>query len=68
MADTFELHSPYKPSGDQPQAIAKLVQGIREGKKHQTLLGQQEREKLLPFRMSLKKSINRRWSLPIIKH
>lgn len=39
MVDTFELHSSYKPSGDQPQAIEKLVQGIREGKKHQTLLG-----------------------------
>lgn len=39
MADAFELHSSYKPSGDQPQAIEKLVQGIREGKKHQTLLG-----------------------------
>ncbi|QBK25391.1 excinuclease ABC subunit UvrB [Ureibacillus thermophilus] len=39
MADTFELHAPYKPSGDQPKAIAQLVQGIREGKKHQTLLG-----------------------------
>lgn len=39
MGDTFELHSSYKPSGDQPQAIEKLVQGIREGKKHQTLLG-----------------------------
>ena len=33
MADTFELHSSYKPSGDQPKAIEKLVQGIREGKK-----------------------------------
>lgn len=39
MADTFELHAPYNPSGDQPKAIAQLVQGIREGKKHQTLLG-----------------------------
>lgn len=39
MADTFELHAPYQPSGDQPKAIAQLVQGIREGKKHQTLLG-----------------------------
>ena len=35
----FKLHSEYKPSGDQPQAIEKLVQGINEGKKHQTLLG-----------------------------
>lgn len=39
MADTFELHSGYKPSGDQPKAIEKLVQGINEGKRHQTLLG-----------------------------
>lgn len=35
----FKLVSNYKPNGDQPQAIEKLVQGINEGKKHQTLLG-----------------------------
>ena len=35
----FKLHSEYKPSGDQPQAIKKLVQGIKEGKKEQVLLG-----------------------------
>ena len=35
----FELISKYKPSGDQPQAIEKLVEGIKEGKKHQVLLG-----------------------------
>lgn len=35
----FQLVSKYKPSGDQPQAIGKLVQGIKEGKKHQVLLG-----------------------------
>jgi len=35
----FELESKYKPSGDQPQAIEKLVQGINDGKKHQVLLG-----------------------------
>jgi len=35
----FELNSSYKPSGDQPQAIDKLVEGINSGKKHQTLLG-----------------------------
>ncbi len=35
----FELVSKYKPSGDQPQAIEKLVDGINEGKKHQVLLG-----------------------------
>ena len=35
----FELVSPYKPSGDQPQAIEKLVEGIKSGKKEQVLLG-----------------------------
>lgn len=35
----FELVSKFKPQGDQQQAIDKLVQGIREGKKYQTLLG-----------------------------
>ena len=35
----FKLHSKYKPSGDQPQAIKKLVDGINKGYRHQTLLG-----------------------------
>ena len=35
----FKLHAPYKPAGDQPQAIEKLVDGIKQGKKHQVLLG-----------------------------
>ncbi|NLZ93661.1 MAG: excinuclease ABC subunit UvrB [Firmicutes bacterium] len=35
----FRLHSSYRPQGDQPQAIARLVDGIRKGYKHQTLLG-----------------------------
>lgn len=35
----FKLVSKYKPSGDQPEAIKKLVQGIKEGKKEQVLLG-----------------------------
>lgn len=35
----FKLHSKYKPTGDQPKAIEQLTAGIREGKKHQTLLG-----------------------------
>ena len=37
--DHFELHSPYQPQGDQPQAIKELVSGILEGKYEQTLLG-----------------------------
>lgn len=35
----FELISKYKPSGDQPEAIKKLVDGIKKGDKHQVLLG-----------------------------
>jgi len=35
----FELISEFQPTGDQPQAITSLVKGVREGLKHQTLLG-----------------------------
>ena len=35
----FVLKADYEPAGDQPQAIAKLVEGIKDGFKHQTLLG-----------------------------
>ena len=35
----FNLKSNYAPSGDQPQAIEKLVNGLKEGKKFQSLLG-----------------------------
>ncbi|MBI5728176.1 MAG: excinuclease ABC subunit UvrB [Candidatus Magasanikbacteria bacterium] len=35
----FELHAPYQPSGDQPKAIAALVQGLSNGQRRQTLLG-----------------------------
>jgi excinuclease ABC subunit B len=35
----FELSAPYQPAGDQPQAIAKLVEGVLSGAKHQTLVG-----------------------------
>ncbi len=35
----FKLHSPFSPSGDQPQAIDKLVEGFNEGLKDQVLLG-----------------------------
>jgi excinuclease ABC subunit B len=39
VGNRFELVSNYKPQGDQPKAIEKLVEGIRNGVKHQTLLG-----------------------------
>lgn len=35
----FKLHSPYKPTGDQPEAIAKLSEGLQKGYQEQTLLG-----------------------------
>ena len=35
----FRLHAPYQPTGDQPQAIAELVKGFKEGNQCQTLLG-----------------------------
>ena len=39
MPDKFVLHSNYKPTGDQPQAIEKLSKGIKNGLKEQVLLG-----------------------------
>ena len=35
----FKLHAPYKPTGDQPRAIEKLVQGFEEGNQFETLVG-----------------------------
>jgi len=35
----FQLHSPFHPTGDQPEAIEKLVEGVRKGYRHQVLLG-----------------------------
>ena len=39
MPDKFILHSNYKPTGDQPEAIEKLTEGLKNGLKEQTLLG-----------------------------
>ena len=36
---SFKLQAPYQPAGDQPEAIAKLTEGILEGERHQVLLG-----------------------------
>ncbi|TFG11127.1 excinuclease ABC subunit B, partial [Candidatus Thorarchaeota archaeon] len=35
----FKLHAPFEPTGDQPQAIDKLVHGLEDGHRFQTLLG-----------------------------
>ncbi len=37
--DAFEVVSPFSPAGDQPEAIRKIADGFRNGKKHQCLLG-----------------------------
>ncbi|MCE5233119.1 MAG: excinuclease ABC subunit UvrB [Mizugakiibacter sp.] len=39
MTDRFELVAPYRPAGDQPEAIRRLVEGFEAGLAHQTLLG-----------------------------
>lgn len=39
MSDKFILHSNYQPTGDQPEAIKALTEGVLSGKKEQTLLG-----------------------------
>ena len=47
----FKLHSEYQPTGDQPQAIAELVEGFRQGNQFETLLGVTGSVRLLPWRM-----------------
>ena len=37
--NNYKLQAPYEPSGDQPEAIKKLVRGVNNGKEFQTLLG-----------------------------
>ena len=39
MTETFNLQSAYSPAGDQPAAIKELIEGVKAGKRHQTLLG-----------------------------
>lgn len=39
MSKPFKLHSAFRPSGDQPEAIRRLEEGLEDGLAHQTLLG-----------------------------
>jgi len=39
MPSPFEIHAPYEPKGDQPEAIKALVAGVDSGQRYQTLLG-----------------------------
>ena len=45
----FELFQPYPPAGDQPEAIAKLVEGLRDGEAFQTLLVEMLQENNINF-------------------
>ena len=49
----FKLKAPYKPTGDQPQAIEKLVEGFKEGNQFETLLVLLAPVRLSQWRMSL---------------
>ena len=51
--DHFKLHSEYKPTGDQPQAIEKLVKGFQEGNQCETLLGVTGSVRPSPWQTSL---------------
>lgn len=39
MSKTFQLHSPFQPTGDQPKSIEKIVSGLKKNMRHQTILG-----------------------------
>jgi len=45
----FKLHAPYQPTGDQPEAIRQLVEGIEKGYRDQVLLVQPGQGRPLPL-------------------
>ena len=63
--EKFELVSKFKPTGDQPKAIESLVQGLKENKKFQVLLGATGTGKTFTIGNVIEK-INKLWF--IIKH
>ena len=52
----FQLHAPYKPAGDQPQAIAKMVENLRNQQRFQTLLGVTGSGKTFPLANAIAQS------------
>ena len=68
MPDKFILHSNYKPTGDQPEAIDKLVKGIENGLKEQVLLGVTGSGKTFTMANVIERVNRRRWFLLTIKH
>ena len=76
MEEEFKIHSEFKPSGDQPEAIKKLTEGINDGLREQVLLGVTGSGKtftipaavrLLPSQMSYRIFKDRRLSSLTIK-
>ena len=64
----FKIKSDFKPAGDQPEAIDKLVHGLEEGQKFQTLLGVTRfTEKLLRWQMLSKRHKGPLLFLPITR-
>ena len=59
--ELFKLVSTYKPTGDQPEAIAKLVEGIKRGDKEQTLLGVTGSGKTFTIANVIAQDRNRLW-------
>lgn len=65
---TFDLQAPYQPNGDQPQAIAELVEGVKAGKRHQTLLGATGTGKTFTISNVIQQIKNQHSLWHIIKH
>ncbi len=68
MDKPFKIHSKFQPTGDQPQAIEKIVDGFQKGLKFQTLVGVTGSGKTFTMANVIVRNYrNPRWSLPIIK-
>ena len=58
----FRLQAPFEPAGDQPEAIAALLEGLRDGRKEQVLMGVTGSGKTFTMANTIEAlSINPRW-------
>ena len=65
--DKFELVSPYKPTGDQPEAIKKLTEGVEMGLNEQALLGVTGSGKTFTMANIIQIATGPLWRLPITR-
>ena len=63
----FKVEAPFQPTGDQPEAIEQLAEGIANGAKMQTLLGERGAGKPIQLPKLSNVYRNRRWYLPRIR-